>query len=74
MILYIVVFCCLFIFLYFLYMIIREGICRVFRLYYIAFTGWNNKRNRYRYPDSILALKKLNYIFAKYTLYKMISL
>lgn len=69
-----ILFCALFMPFYFLYMIIREGICRVFLLYYIAYTGWNKKRNGYRYPDSILALKKLNYIFAKYTLYRMLSL
>lgn len=74
MILYIVLLWCLFILLYFQYMIIREGIVRVVRLYYIAYTGWNKKRNGYRYPDSILALKRLNYIFAKYTLYRMLSL
>lgn len=74
MILYIVLLWCLFMLLYFQYMIIREGICMVFRLYYIAFTGWNKKRNGYRYPDSILALKRLNYIFAKYTLYRILSL
>lgn len=74
MVLYMVLLFCLFILLYFIYMIIKEGICRVVRLYYIAFTGWNKKRNGYRCPDSILALKKLNYIFAKYTLYRMFSL
>lgn len=68
-----ILFCALFMPFYFLYMIIKEGICKVFRLYYIAYTGWNKKRNGYRYPDSILALKKLNYIFAKYTLYRMLS-
>lgn len=62
-----------FILLYFLYMIIREGVCKVLKLYFIAFSGWNNKRKGYRYTDSILALKKLNYIFAKYTLYRMLS-
>lgn len=69
---YIVLFCALFMLFYFLYMIIREGICRVVKLYLIAFTGWNKKKKGYRYPDSILALKKLNYIFAKYTFYKIL--
>lgn len=53
-------------------MIIREDISRALRLYFIAFTGWNKKRKGYRYPDAILALKKLNYIFAKYTFYKIL--
>lgn len=54
-------------------MIIREGISRALRLYFIAFTGWNKKRKGYRYPDAILALKKLNYIFAKYTFIRFFS-
>jgi hypothetical protein len=54
-------------------MIIREGIFRVLKLYFIACTGWNNKRKGYRYPNAILALKKLNYIFAKYPLYRMLQ-
>lgn len=70
---HIVFFFCVFMLLYFLYMIIREGIIRVLRLYFIAFTGWNKKRKGYRYPDAILALKKLNYIFAKYTFYNNFS-
>lgn len=74
MMVYMLLLLCLFILFYFLYMIIIEGIVRVVRLYYIAYTGWNKKRNGYRYPDSILALKRLNYIFAKYTLYRMLSL
>lgn len=73
MVSYIVLFCGLFMLIYFIYMVIREGICRVLKLYFIAFTGWNKKRKRYRYPNSMLALKKLNYIFAKYTLYRMLS-
>lgn len=71
MVSYIILFCALFILFYFLYMVIREGISRVLRLYFIAFTGWNKKRKRYRYVDAILALKKLNYIFAKYTFYRI---
>jgi predicted permease len=55
-------------------MIIREGICRVVKLYLIAFTGYGIKRKGYKYPDAILALKKLNYIFAKYTLYRLLDL
>lgn len=71
--LYIVLFICLYMLVYFLYMIIREGICRVVRLYFIAYTGWGKYRNRYRYSNSILALKRLNIIFSKYTLYRMLS-
>lgn len=70
---YIVLFCALFMLSYFTYMIIREGIFRVLKLYFIACTGWNNKRKGYRYPNAILALKKLNYIFAKYPLYRMLQ-
>lgn len=73
MVSYIILFCALFMLSYFFYMIIREGISRVLKLYFIAFTGWNNHRKGYRYTDAILALKKLNYIFAKYTLYRMFS-
>lgn len=72
MVSYIILFCALFMLFYFFYMIIREGISRALRLYFIAFTGWNKKRKGYRYPDAILALKKLNYIFAKYTFYKIL--
>jgi len=73
MISYIVLFCALFMLSYFIYMIISEGVCRVLKLYFIAFTGLNRYRKGYRYPDAILALKKLNYIFAKYTFYKILS-
>lgn len=55
-------------------MIIKEGIFRVLKFYYIAYTGWDIKRKGYEYPDAILALKRLNYIFAKYTLYRLLSL
>ena len=71
---YIILFCALFMLFYFLYMIIREGICRVVKLYLIAFSGYGIKRRGYKYPDAILALKKLNYIFAKYTLYRLLDL
>lgn len=56
---YIILFCALFMLFYFFYMIIREGICRVLKLYFIAFTGWGMHRKGYRYPDAILALKKV---------------
>lgn len=69
-----ILFCALFMLSYFIYMVIREGVCKVLKLYFIAYTQWNKKRNGYRYPDSILALKKLIYIFSKYTLYRMFSL
>lgn len=56
---------------YFIYMVIREGLCKVCYLYFLAYTGWCKYRKCYRYPLSILALKKLNFIFAKYTLYRL---
>lgn len=62
MILYVVLFGALFMLFYLFYMIIREGISRVLKLYFISFTGWNNHRKGYKYSDAILALKKLNYI------------
>lgn len=65
---------CILLLSYFCYMILREGICKVFKLYFIVYTAWGKKRKGYKYPDSILALKKLNYIFAKYTLYRFLSL
>lgn len=65
---------CILLLSYFVYVIIKEGICRILKLYYIAYTGWSIKRKGYKYPDAILALKKLNYIFAKYTLYRLLNL
>lgn len=60
--------------LYFIYMVVKEGFCKVFYLYYLAYTGWGKYRKCYRYSLAILALKKLNFIFAKYTLYRILSL
>lgn len=71
---YIILFIGVFMMLYFLYMIIREGLWRVLRLYLIAYTEWDNYRSNYKYPNAVLALKKLNFIFAKYTLYRLLSL
>lgn len=56
---------------YFIYTVIREGFYKVCCLYFLSYTGWRKYREGYLYPLSILALKKLNFIFAKYTLYRL---
>ena len=58
--------------LYFIYMVLKEGLCKVCYLYYLAFTGFNKYRKGFRYPIYILALKKLNYMFAKYFIYRIL--
>lgn len=63
--------------LYVIYTFINEGICNVLKLYFIAFTGYKYRYdkfgNKYKYPNFILALKRLNYKFSKYYLYRLLS-
>lgn len=59
---------------YYIYMVIREGLCKVCYLYFLAYTGWYKYRKGYKYSLAVLALKKLNFIFAKYTLYRMFDI
>lgn len=59
-------------FIYFIYMVANEGVCKVFGLYYMVYTGWEKYRKGFSFPDSILALKRLNYMFSKYMLYRLL--
>ena len=47
---------------------------RILKLYLIALFGYLIYRKKYRYPISILALKRINYIMSKYWLYRIVQL
>ena len=53
----VILICAFFMFFYFMYMCVREGICKITYLYFVACTKWNKKRHKHNYSDAVLALK-----------------